>query len=650
MKISIVIVNYNVAKYLEQCLKSVVKAIDGIESEIFVVDNNSVDGSCQMLQNLFPNINLIENVTNVGFAKANNQAIKQAGGEYILLLNPDTVVEKESFKRTINYMDSNPETGGLGVKMIDGNGNYLPESKRGFPYPIVAFYKLSGLSRLFPKSKYINKYHLGYLDNDSIHEVDVLSGAFMLIRKSVLDKIGLLDETYFMYGEDIDLSYRIINAGYKNIYFPKTTIIHYKGQSTQKGSLNYVILFYKAMKIFAKKNFSKSHARSFLFFINIAIYLRGFISLIHRTIAKLIYPISDFIVLYVSFAIFSPYWSKYRYNRPDYDFPAFYYHINIPIYATILVIYIYISGTYIRPIDIKKTIKSIAIGMLINLVLFALLPDELRFSRAMFLVGTVGTFTIIPLCRIALHFIDKQDFEIKSKQKRRTIIVGNEDECLRVNKIIKELDKKEIIIGYVSNISNNDSFFIGNLNQLKSIIKIHKINTVIFCEQDIPETIIINKMIQIAIKNIDYKIAPHHSHFIIGNEISNSISDIYTIDINSIALPRNKTLKRIFDISLSCILLICSPLLVFYFGRKIGKLIKNCLIVLELKKTWIGYNNIETDNDLELPKINEGIIFVASEIDLEPQQILKMNIIYAKDYSIFKDINIIFYNFSRLDS
>ena len=253
VKLSVIIVNYNVKHFVEQCLFSVYKASEGIKVEIFVVDNNSVDGSTTLIKEKFPEAILIKNKINTGFSIANNQAIKLAKGEYVLLLNPDTVVQEDTFTKIINFMDATPDAGGLGVKMLDGQGNFAPESKRGLPTPEVAFYKMFGFAKFFPKSKKFGKYHLSYLPENEINSVDVLSGAFMLIRKSVLDKIGNLDETFFMYGEDIDLSYRITKAGYKNYYFPKTQIIHYKGESTKRSSLNYVVIFYKAMAIFSKK-------------------------------------------------------------------------------------------------------------------------------------------------------------------------------------------------------------------------------------------------------------------------------------------------------------------------------------------------------------------------------------------------------------
>lgn len=263
MKLSIIVVNYNVQHFLEQCLQSVFKALQNIEGEVWVVDNNSVDGSVAMIKDKFPSVNLVASKDNLGFSKGNNLAIKKSKGEYTLLLNPDTLVEEDTFQKVLQFMDSNPIVGGLGVKMVDGKGNFLPESKRSLPTPSVAFYKIFGLSSLFPKSKRFGKYHCGHLDNNQNHEIEILSGAFMLMRKSALDKIGLLDEDFFMYGEDIDLSYRLIKGGYKNYYFANTRIIHYKGESTKKSSVNYVFVFYNAMIIFAKKHFSSKNASLF---------------------------------------------------------------------------------------------------------------------------------------------------------------------------------------------------------------------------------------------------------------------------------------------------------------------------------------------------------------------------------------------------
>lgn len=251
------------------------KAMKNIDGEIIVIDNNSVDGSFEFFENRFLSVNFIWNKTNSGFAKANNQALKIAKGEYILFINPDTIVAEDCFEKCISFIKSKNNNCALGIKMIDGSGNFLKESKRAFPSPSTSFYKLSGLSKLFPHSKTFSKYHLGYLSENKNHEVDVLAGAFMMIPKRILDIVGGFDEEFFMYGEDIDLSFRIQKAGFKNYYFAESSIIHFKGESTKKGSLNYVKIFYKAMSIFVKKHYGGKQAGLFSFFIHIAILMRA---------------------------------------------------------------------------------------------------------------------------------------------------------------------------------------------------------------------------------------------------------------------------------------------------------------------------------------------------------------------------------------
>ena len=253
MKLSVIIVNYNVKHFLEQCLQSVYKATRNVDAEIFVVDNNSVDRSVEMVTDKFPQVKIITNKENNGFSFANNQAIKMSKGEFVLLLNPDTIVEENTLEKCISFMNSRPNAGGLGIKMVDGKGKFLPESKRSLPTPAVAFYKIFGLSSLFPKSKKFGAYHLGYLQEDEINEVVILAGAFMLIRKEALNKVGLLDEDFFMYGEDIDLSYRLIKGGYKNYYFPEARIIHYKGESVKRSPIDIKDQFYQSMIMFYSK-------------------------------------------------------------------------------------------------------------------------------------------------------------------------------------------------------------------------------------------------------------------------------------------------------------------------------------------------------------------------------------------------------------
>lgn len=254
MDLSVIIVSYNVKYFLEQCLCSVKKAFQSLETEVFIIDNNSSDGTVDYLQQEFPFITFISNQENLGFSRANNLALKKATGRHVLFLNPDTIIPEDCFIRTISFMDNNPQAGALGVKMIDGGGNFLKESKRGFPTIWASFCKMSGLTKAFPSSRIFAKYYLGHLSEDKNQEVEALSGAFLMVKKEVLDKTGGFDEQFFMYAEDIDLSFRIKQAGYQNYYFSETTILHFKGESTRKDA-RYVQLFYRAMIQFVHKHY-----------------------------------------------------------------------------------------------------------------------------------------------------------------------------------------------------------------------------------------------------------------------------------------------------------------------------------------------------------------------------------------------------------
>lgn len=285
MTISIIIVNYNVKYYLEQCLDSLLRATSGIDAEIIVVDNNSKDGSVEHLRSRFPHVKYICSDHNNGFACANNIAIRQCKGKYVLLLNPDTFVGEYTLKSCLHFMDEHPQAGGVGVRMLKEDGSDALESRRGLPTPLTAFYKMCGLCAKFPQSERFGKYYMGYLPWDKPAQIEVISGAFLLTRKVVFDKIGLLDEDFFMYGEDIDLSYRILSAGYQNWYLPYP-ILHYKGESTQKSSFRYVHVFYGAMLIFFKKHYS--HLSLWISFpIKTAVFFKALTALLSMQVSGL---------------------------------------------------------------------------------------------------------------------------------------------------------------------------------------------------------------------------------------------------------------------------------------------------------------------------------------------------------------------------
>lgn len=650
MKLSVVIVSYNVKYFLEQCLHSVSRATRNIEAEVLVVDNDSVDGSVAMVEEKFPWVTTIVNRDNVGFSKANNQAIRVSGGEYILLLNPDTVVEEDTFSKIIGFMDKHPEAGGLGVKMVDGKGKFLPESKRGLPTPAVAFYKISGLSKLFPRSRTFGRYHLGYLDPGEIHEVEILSGAFMLLRREALDKAGLLDETFFMYGEDIDLSYRIIQAGYKNYYYPKTRIIHYKGESTKKSSINYVVTFYNAMIIFARKHFSHKNARIISLLINLAVYFRAFIALLNRFFRNALLPIADAVLLFGGLIAIKNYWEQNVVFPEGGSYPETLVAVAITGYVFIWLLSVFLSGGYDRPVKISRLIRGLVAGTVVILIIYALLPENYRFSRAVIIFGTLWGIISMTGLRFTLHLLKMKNFRLGIRTNRRYAVVGDQQEGKRVADLIRKAYLNPGFIGLISVADDNpgtEEGYIGKMSQMAEIIRIFKIDEVIFCAKDLPSDKIIDKMSELSGQQIEFRIAPPESLYIIGSKSISTSGDIYIVELDSIAKTNNKRSKRFLDIVVSLMMTPLLPLSVFIVRKPFG-MIANMFVVLFGRLSWVGYHPETGHDSQKLPPIKKGVLYPTDALTnqtLSPKTIERLNLLYARDYKIVNDLNIILKGF-----
>jgi GT2 family glycosyltransferase len=652
MKLSIIIVNYNVKHFLEQCLISVFNAINSIDAEVIIVDNNSVDGSVQMIEDKFPDVVLIANNDNRGFSKANNQGIKISHGEYVLLLNPDTIVEEDTFEKCISFMDEHPDGGGLGVKMLDGKGRFLPESKRGLPTPSAAFFKMFGLSKIFPKSKRFSAYHQGHLDENETHSIEILSGAFMFMRKEALDKVGLLDEDFFMYGEDIDLSYRIIQGGYKNYYFPETRIIHYKGESTKKNSVNYVYVFYNAMVIFAKKHYSSENAKIFSFLINSAIVFRAMISLVASTFRKLLIPVIDFAVVYSGMLFSATLWAKHIFGESQ-TYPLVFINYFIPAIIIFWLIVIYYAGGYDKPIKPVKLLLGQVIGSLLILVIYALMPESYRFSRMIILFGALWSFVSMLAWRFIFYKLGFKGLKMGSKVDKRIAIVGDYKESSRVLELIDQTSINASFKAIVHTEENPQSTsnieVLGNINQLDEIVKIHKINELIFCAKSFQSAKIIDLMTSLKSPQLEFKIAPPEQMFIIGSSSINTSSDIYFVELNAINKESNRRFKRLFDFSISIVLLTLYPFHFFIFKSPI-KYLTNLVKVLFASKTFVGFDDL--NDNLHLPIMRKSILhpshLLSNSQDIN--DISRLNLVYARDYKISNDFNILWKAFRNLDN
>lgn len=634
--LSVIIVNYNVAYFLEQCLSAVFRS-KGVDTfEVVVVDNRSSDNSAAMVQQKFPQVQLIVNAENLGFSKANNQGIVAASGEFLILLNPDTVVEEQTFEKIISAFQSDERIGGIGVRMVDGKGNFLPESKRGLPTPWVAFYKVFGLAALFPRSKRFGKYHLSYLSPNENHDVDVLSGACMGLRKSTLHQTGLLDETFFMYGEDIDLSYRIQKAGFKNRYLSETTIIHYKGESTKKSSVNYVLVFYKAMIIFAKKHFSHNHAFFFSFLIYLGILVRASAALVRR-FTQIVLPsfLSSAISLTGLYALIYPwYWNSIA-------FPTSAYYWMIPIYWTIWASSNLLGGTYDPHFKPGKAFKSTLFATLMILVFYALLPKTLQFSRLYILFGALWFMLWIFIDRMARHLLFRQSNGWNPRGKTRFLIVADSEEFMRIKTmILQQMNDIDFVHGahitspYLESKANSNTLIEGG--------DFDHYDEIVFSAKDLSARIIIHWMTTIVRSSVDFKIAQPETDFIIGSNSIEKPGEYYKININNLSRPENLRSKRFLDI-ITCLLLVLSSWVIVWFYKNKRVFWRNFYDVLRSKKTWVGFFPSTSEYlDPQLPRIKTGILHPNMEQNIGSDELRdKLNLIYARDYSVAQDVKII---------
>ncbi len=632
---------------MEQCLQAVKNATKGLDAEVWVVDNNSVDGSIEMVSQKFSWVRCIVNSENLGFSKANNQAILESKGEYILLLNPDTVVEEDCFIKCIDFMDKHAEAGALGVRMVDGRGKFLPESKRGLPTPEVALFKMFGLNKIWPKSKKFGRYHLGYLPEMQTNEVEVLAGAFMFLRQSALEKVGLLDETFFMYGEDIDLSYRIIKGGFKNYYFPETSIIHYKGESTKKGSANYVKIFYQAMVIFARKHYSGSKSGLLILLINTFIYLRASGALLYRFFNRNWLPLLDSTLVLIGLYGLKLYWEEHIKFIKHY--PPELMTIHVPYYIVFWVGFTYFSLGYKRPYTLKRIARGIFVGTIAILAVYGLFPENLRFSRGLIILGAVWAMGVMVFTRLLANFSWKGKFSFDTVGSNKLIIVGESNEAKRVYNIISNYSPAPNFIGYVFTTKNEtESLCLGTIDKLEEIATVFKAEEIVFCSKDVSAKSILEWMVKLGSKKFHYKIAPESSSFIIGSNSKNSQGEFFTeaIILNLVnASVRRK--KRAFDIGFSLFLLVLSPLSIL-FPKHISKKFKSCIQVLIGKNTWVAY--APSEENKVLPALRTGIFTTTqlSKTKIEDQEMINtLNYRYARYYSIELDLEIIWVNFFK---
>ena len=609
-----------------------------IDAEVIVVDNNSSDNSIEYLTAKFPAVKYITNKGNTGFAKACNQGLQQAKGSYILFLNPDTIIPEDCFTKCVSFFEANKDAGAIGIKMLDGSGKFLKESKRSFPSPSTSLYKLFGLAKLFPRSKIFSRYHLGHLNENVNNEVDVLAGAFMMIKREVLDKVGGFDETFFMYGEDVDLSYRIQKAGFKNHYFAESSIIHFKGESTRKGSMNYVRMFYNAMSIFVRKHYGGSKAGIFSFLIHVAIWFRAALSTIGSFIRKNGLPIIDAGLILLSFWLMKNIWSEYV--RTDIQYENKLLWIAFPAYTIFYLITAYYAGLYDRWYKWSELFRSSVVATIVLLAAYAMLPEQYRFSRAIILFGAMLAFALISLLRLILIQSNVLNSNKDRDEHTQTIIAGSVEEFDAAKQLLKDAGLKQRVLGRIA-VHADDNDGIGSVKNIKGLSSVIPFREIIFCQGTLSYAEII-EVIQQLPPSINVKIHAHGTTSIVGSNSKDSSGEVVSKE-NGFKLsdPYNRRLKRLLDVSISIFSIITFPVHLI-FVRKPLSFLKNCFQVLFARKTWIGYAVPEKS----LPSLYNAVIscngIPADKKQALPKESLQMmDYWYARDYEPINDLKLI---------
>lgn len=615
MDLSVVILNYNVRYLLESCIESVVEALKGLSAEVILIDNASTDQSVIMVREKYPAVKLLINDSNLGFAKANNLAIAQSTGQYILILNPDTIVNKSSIISALNYIKSHKDCGGVGVKMVDGSGVFLKESLRGFPDMASSLYKLSGINRLFPKSKIFNHYYLGHLDPDKVQEVEVLTGAFLMTTRKVFDAVNGFDESFFMFGEDIDLSVRIRQLGHKLIYLGDEQIVHLKGRSSANHSYTYVRDFYKAMSVFVIK-YQKNIFIKYLALIGI--YCSGLFSWVKRQVVKNFLPVSDFIILFGAIWCAQKMWAIYWFKDPDYfSHPAFV--TNAAGYILIWMGALFFFDAY-NPIgqrQIISTLKAIGFGTLVILLIYSLLPAEWRTSRAVIIWTTAALSIILPLMRRLLS---------TQGNGLRALVIGDRTQIDGLDHLLRILSKQNYFSYLTSTVieGHPKRFFEEKWIDIQEKIKRENLQYVILGkEMAIEDQLFLsNKLIHQV--NIFLEDKKQDEHILQGE-----IPGLVPIDLK-LGWLQNRIVKKVIHVLTS--------ILILPWGWMRNDIRKRYFGLLSGQVLWVGY--ADPANTL-LPPLKPSLWHIGGLEKKSQPEIDMVNLAYARNYTVDLDIQII---------
>jgi O-antigen biosynthesis protein len=638
--ISIVIVNYNVKDYLYSCIESIKQASKNLKVQIIVVDNNSEDGSVEFISRAFPNVEIIPLSENIGFGKANNLGFEKAAGKYILILNPDTLLQSDTLDEMYKYMENHSEVGISVCKVLNTDGSFQASCRRGFPGPWSAFSKLFGMQSLFPKSKLFGKYNLTYMPTDNTYYVDAVTGAFMFARADVIKQVNGFDPEFFMYGEDLDLCYRVVKAGYKNAYVPTTSIIHHKGESSKRSSLNEINLFYEAMEIFVSKHYSNS--RFFLALLKLGILTRASISYLYKykLDVKLMAMDAIFIIIGILLGTYMALGSPF--GLQPYAYPTVFIAV---IFITIMA-NITAGGFFESTFSPTKTIFGYAISFLVLSTLIYFFPGY-RFSRGALLVTIGFGMTGSTLLRIVISAAASIKNNYSDKQ---IVIVSTPEDALNLHKLISENLPQLKILGFIhSKPAQDDAFplkWLGTINHLNSIIENEKISDVIVTDEQTYNNEISFVTSKYKNPRVNFHVANQLEDFIVSkliSEITENKNEVLKYRAN---LIRYRIIKRTTDIVISFFLLTVGLVFLLMINNKQNKIITKIFNVLNGKYSFIGIFELPGRKNFGKPGLT-GLAHLNQANALSEKAILKLNEYYLKHYSVSLDFDILLKLFYR---
>lgn len=590
-RVSVIIVSYNVRAHLAQAILSVQAALKNLTGEIWVVDNASADGSAAMVGAQFPDVQVIANTTNVGFARANNRALAQCRGEFVLLLNPDTVVAEDCVQHLVDCLQQNAKIGAAGPRILNGGGGFAPESKRALPTPWAAFYKLFGLGRLFRRQAQVNPYHLSHLPETASQPVPVLSGSCMLVRRAVLQQLGGLDERFFMYGEDVDLCYRISLAGYLNYYCAEARILHYKGRSTHgaglRAALRNAVVFYHAMWLFAQKHTAKAWHIA----VAVAIVLRAAAELLLRLGRWLGLPALEALAFAVAIWLVKSIWQTTVTYTGGGSYPATFDTVALPLYVAAFVLLPALAGAYQKPYRLRAVVAGVGAAF-IALATISYLAPGINFSRAIVGFSTLAIVVIGVVNRLVIQYRTTGRWRLGNPQPR-TLLVGNGAEALR-------LLQTQPFAGYVApapDAALQPNLWLGTPDQLPEIAADLQATEVLVCAEAATANQLMDWLVALGPRT-RCAIVPAGSTLAIGPE-----------SLQPLASPADRrwvTQKRWVDGALGALLLALFPVM-FWAYRKPWGALQGLLSVQAGRRHLVGYAYPVAG---DLPYLRPGLLHV----------------------------------------